>query len=147
MSTRGVFIVLAVLAGLASGPSALESAASSRPPLRWGDIAAIFAFCFVGLPIVLGIQLTRRPEPLRWVWPFFAFGAVYCFAAGVSAIFISVIRAEFGPHSMLILVIGGGQLLGVSIIKWLFPVQFSNQWPNPSVKGTSRKRAAPYVER
>jgi hypothetical protein len=24
---------------------------------------------------------------------------------------------------------------------------FANQWPNPSVKGTSRKRAAPYVER
>jgi hypothetical protein len=30
---------------------------------------------------------------------------------------------------------------------WKFSVSPSQSWPNPSVKGTSRKRAAPYVER
>jgi hypothetical protein len=145
MSTRSAFVLLGILAGLVSGPWALESAASSRPPLRWSDIAGISAFCFVGIPIVLGIQLTRRPEPPRWVWPIFALSAIYCFAAGVSAAAISIYRAEFGPHSLLILVFGSAQLLGVATLKWI--LSEATQWPNPSVKGTSRKRAAPYVER
>jgi len=29
----------------------------------------------------------------------------------------------------------------------MLPTLFASQPPNPSVKGTSRKRAAPYVER
>jgi hypothetical protein len=137
--------MLAIFAGLVSGPWALESAASSRPPLRWSDIAAISAFCFVGIPTVLGIQLTRKPEPPRWVLPFFALSAIYFLGAGVSAGVISVFRAEFGPHSLLILVFGIAQLLGVATIRWILPE--ATQWPNPSVKGTSRKRAAPYVVR
>lgn len=127
MNVRTVLVVVALVAGLASGPSSLESAALSQPPLRWLDLAFVFAGCVFALPLVLGFQAAvGNNKALRWGWSFFALVAIYLVAAGASAAAMSVFRAEVAPYSFLFLVIGAGSAVGAAIVKLVFTRRLGN---------------------
>ena len=119
--------MLAVLAGLASGPSSLESAAASEPPIGWGSLAFVFFGSLVALPLVLGFQVALgKSKALRWGWYFFLFGAVYCTASGVAALVVAAIGPGLVPHSFLFLTLGLAMLAGLGVVKVAFASKFAN---------------------
>ena len=127
MNARNILVAVALLAGLVSGPSSLESAAFSQPPLRWSDLAFVFVGCVFALPLVLGFQaLIGNNKALRWGWSFFALVAIYLVAAGISAVAVSAFRAEVAPYSFLFLAIGAGSAVGTVIVKLVFARRFEN---------------------
>jgi len=127
MNIRNLLIAVALVAGFVSGPSSLESAALSQPPLEWRDLAFVFIGCAVALFLVLGFQaLLGNNKALRWGWSFFAFATIYLSATGASAAAFSIPNAGLGPHSFLFLVMGFGSAVGLAIIKLAFPRRFNN---------------------
>jgi hypothetical protein len=127
MNIRNLLIAIALLAGLASGPSSLESAALSQPPLEWSDLAFVLVGCAVALLLVLGFQaLIGNNKALSWGWAFFAFAAIYLIATGASAAAFSVSNGSVGPYSFLFLALGAGSTVGLSIIKLAFASRFKN---------------------
>ena len=127
MNTRNVLIAVALVLGFVSGPSSLESAALSEPPLQWSDLAFVFVGCAFALLLVLGFQGTvGNPKALRWGWSFFGLGSIYALGAGISALAVSLSRAESAPHSFLFLSIGAGMLVGTAVVRRLFARTFEN---------------------
>ena len=59
-------IVGVMIAGLFSGPGALEAGAAAQPPIEWSDIPFVFVGSVFGMLFVIGIQLFRRePKPSK----------------------------------------------------------------------------------
>ena len=127
MNTRIALIVVALLAGFASGPSSLESAAQSQPPLAWGDLLFDFVGCALALPFVLSFQaLIGNDRALRIGWSFFALIALFFVGAGVSGIAVAASRADIHPHSFLFLVMGVSSVAGLVLVKLAFRQRFQN---------------------
>ena len=123
-SVRTVLIIAVIVGGLASGPSALRSAALSEPPLAWRDLAVAFAGSVLGIVLVLGFQgLRRNSKGLTLGFSLLGVAAISCLAAGVSALVVSAIRGPVVAHSFLFLVVGVGLVLGLVILKRLFARQ------------------------
>jgi hypothetical protein len=127
MNWRYLLLAIALLAGLASGPSSLESAAASEPPIGWGSLAFMFFGSVVALPLVLGFQaLVGKAKALRWGWSLFLLGAVYFTASGVAALVAALIGPGLVPHSFLFLALGVAMFLGLGIVKALFASKFAD---------------------
>ena len=127
MNWRYVAFGVAVLAGLASGPSSLQSAAASEPPIGWASLAFLFFVSFVALLLVLGFQVALgNSKALRWGWYFFLFGAIYCTASGVAALVVAAAGPGFVPHSFLFIALGLAMLAGLGVVKVVFASKFAN---------------------
>lgn len=127
MNLRYFLLGAAVLAGLASGPASLESAAASEPPIGWGSLAFLFFGSLVALPLVLGFQVALgNSKALRWGWYFFLFGAVYCTASGLAALVVAATGPGLVPHSFLFFALGLAMLAGLGIVKVIFASKFAN---------------------
>jgi len=127
MHWRYLLFGAALVAGLASGPSSLESAAASEPPIGWGSLAFLFFGSLIALPLVLGFQVALgNTKALRWGWYFFLFGAVYCTASGVAALVVAATGPGLVPHSFLFLALGVAMLAGLGIVKTVFASKFAH---------------------
>ena len=127
MNARVTILTLAMLVGVASGPSSLESAANSQPPLQWADLAYIGIGCCLGLPFVLGFQaLIGNMRALRIGWNFFAIGAVFFLGTGISALITALLRSVISPSSFLFLALGVGATAGVAASQLLFRNRLTN---------------------
>lgn len=121
-----VVLAIAALAGLVSGPWALDTAATSNPPLRWQDISLILVGCAFSLPLILGLQAALgNDKAVRVGWHFFLLGAVNFFATGISAAGVALASAAISPHSLLFLAMGSGLLIGVAGSRVLFGSKFA----------------------
>lgn len=128
MNWRYLLLALALLAGFASGPSSLESAAASEPPIGWGSLAFVFFGTLAALPLVLAFQVALgKAKALRWGWHFFLFGAIYCTASGLAALVVAATGPGLVPHSFLFLALGVAMLLGLGILKVVFATKFANE--------------------
>ena len=120
-----LLLALAAIAGAASGPSSLESAAASQPSIAWGDLAFMAVGSIFALPVVLGFQaLIGNFRALRWGWQGFLYVAIYLTVSGVSALVVSVRGPGLLPHSFLFLVLGVAVLLGLGIVRAIFGRKF-----------------------
>lgn len=127
MNWRYLMLGAALAAGLASGPSSLESAAASEPPIGWGSLAFFFFGSLVALPLVLGFQVALgSSKALRWGWLLFLFGAVYCTASGAAALLVAASGPGLAPHSFLFLALGVAMLAGLGIVRVTFASKFAN---------------------
>lgn len=113
-------VIGVVIAGLFSGPGALEAGAAAQPPIKWSDIPFVFVGGVLGMIFVIGIQLLRR-EPKRSKWALWLLGpaSLYFVASGLSAVFLAASRGGVAPYAVLFLAVGTGTLLGVWV-SWLF---------------------------
>ncbi|RRR98824.1 hypothetical protein EIP75_23915 [Aquabacterium soli] len=127
MNTRVVLVSLALLVGLFSGPSSLESAGLSQPPVQWSDLAFIFFGSTIALPVVLGFQaLVGNNKALRLGWSIFSLIAIFLVATGISAGATALLQGTLFPHSFLFLVLGLGTLLGAVLTRTIFSQRFAN---------------------
>ena len=113
-------IVGVVIAGLFSGPGALEAGAAAAPPIEWPDIPFVFVGGAFGMLFVIGIQLLRRePRPSKWALWLLGPASLYFVVSGLSAVFLAASRGGVAPYNVLFLAVGAGALLGVWV-SWLF---------------------------
>jgi hypothetical protein len=125
MNWRYFLLGAAVVAGLASGPSSLESAAASQPAITWGALAFAFVGSLLAIPLVLGFQVAMgKGKALRIGWCFFLVGAAYCTAAGLAALVVAATGPGFAPHTFLFFVLGLAMLAGLGIVKVVFARKF-----------------------
>ena len=133
MSWHRFLLALAVLAGSVSGSSSLEAAASSQPPISWGSLVFLFFGSLFGLALVLGLQAALiNAKALRWGWPFFLYGAVFCAVSGLAALLVAFRGPGAAPYSFLFLVLGVGMLCGLGLVRLLFKGKFLNAASGPS---------------
>lgn len=127
MKLRFALITVAVVAGLASGWSALESASSSQPPTTWSNLLFVFFGSALAVMLVLGFQaVIKNNKAFVFGWSFFAIGAVYFFAAGISSLAVSLASTGLQPASLLFLVMACGMAVGLVALKAVFSGRFKN---------------------
>ncbi|MDM0036802.1 hypothetical protein QTI33_32030 [Variovorax sp. J22P271] len=137
-----VFLAIAALGGLVSGPWALDAAAASNPPLHWQDISLMFVGCAASLPLILGLQAALgNDKAVRVGWHFFLLGAVNFFSTGISAAGVALASAAISPHSLLFLAMGSGLLVGVAVSRVLFGSKFAKAY----TAGYGQDRTFPVV--
>jgi hypothetical protein len=118
--------VLAVVIGILSGPWVLDSARAARPPIEWGDLPTVFVASAVSILAVVGFQaLLRKPDGVRMAYRFFGLGSAYFAASGISAWGGSLMQHQTGPHTVFILTIGVGALVGVILCKVVYRRAFA----------------------
>lgn len=121
MTWSRLLFAAAVLAGLASGSSALTASAEAQPPLTWPALAFVGLGTAVALPAVLGLQAAlRNQRALKLFWHFFLYVAVYHVATGIAALVVAARGSELLPHAFLFLVIGLGLSAGVGLTRLAF---------------------------
>lgn len=85
-----------VIAGVLSGPDALDAGAAAKPPIQWPDIPIAFFGSVFGVLFVIGIQLVRHnPKPSQWALYFFVPVSLWFAVSGMSII--------QGTHYLIIL--------------------------------------------
>ncbi|WP_422012775.1 hypothetical protein [Roseateles sp.] len=115
---RRLLFAVAVLAGCLSGGAALESAASTQPPMSWSGLAILAIGAALGLPMVLGLQvLLGNISAFRLGWRLFLYAAVYCVAAGLAALAMAAPGPVLAPHAFTFLVAGAGMLVGLGLVR------------------------------
>ncbi|MGL6161263.1 hypothetical protein, partial [Microbulbifer sp.] len=88
-------MIAVFLLGLVSGPSALESARASVPPIEWSAIPFVLVGSVVGILFVLGMQLARRnPKPAWFAIRAFEAISLAFLGAGLGALAVSA--AKYG---------------------------------------------------
>lgn len=121
MNTKTVALSLASLAGVASGPSALEAGAAAVPPIDWSTLPFLFFGSAVALFLVLAFQVAlRKDKAFSLGWKLFAVITVYAVVAGVSAIFFALFRSSAGPSMFTIVMVGLGMAAGLAALKAAF---------------------------
>lgn len=121
MNTRTVLLSLAGIAGLGSGPSALEAGAASVPPIEWSTLPLLFFGSSVALFLVLAFQVAlKKDNAFSLGWKLFALGTVYAVVSGVSAAFLGLFHSNAGPSTFTILVVGLGMTAGMAALKVAF---------------------------
>lgn len=69
-------LALALVGGVASGPSALRAGADSVPPIEWTTLPLVFLGSGIALFLVLAFELALKNErAFSYGWKLFAFGA------------------------------------------------------------------------
>ena len=112
-------VIGVVIAGMFSGPGALEAGAAAQPPIEWSDIPFVFVAGALGMLFVIGIQLFRRePKPSKWALWLLGPASLYFVASGLSAVLLAASRGGVAPHAVLFFAVGAGTLLGVGV-SWL----------------------------
>ena len=108
-----------MIAGMFSGPGALEAGAAAQPPIEWSDIPFVFVAGALGMLFVIGIQLFRRePKPSKWALWLLGPASLYFVASGLSAVLLAASSGGVAPHAVLFFAVGAGTLLGVGV-SWL----------------------------
>lgn len=121
-------IALIILAGVFSGPAALEAATAAQPPIEWSDIPFVFVGSAFGMLFVIGIQLFRRKSKFsKRALQLLSPASLYFFVSGVSAAFLAVSGGEVMPHAFLIFSVGSGTLLGVGVSWLMYRHRFQNE--------------------
>ena len=112
-------VIGVVIAGMFSGPGALEAGAAAQPPIEWSDIPFVFVAGALGMLFVIGIQLFRRePKPSKWALWLLGPASLYFVASGLSAVLLAASRGRVAPQAVLFFAVGAGTLLGVGV-SWL----------------------------
>ena len=112
-------VIGVVIAGMFSGPGALEAGAAAQPPIEWSDIPFVFVGGALGMLFVIGIQLFRRePKPSKRALWLLGPASLYFVASGLSAVLLAASRGGVAPHDVLFFAVGAGTLLGVGV-SWL----------------------------
>ena len=112
-------VIGVVIAGMFSGPGALEAGAAAQPPIEWSDIPFVFVGGALGMLFVIGIQLFRRePKPSKWALWLLGPASLYFVASGLSAVLLAASRGGVAPHDVLFFAVGAGTLFGVGV-SWL----------------------------
>ena len=135
------YVRLAVVIFAAVGACFVHLGPRAAPPLGWEALAVIFGACFLGLPVVLAIQVVnpwsaqtwRRPSwsvnPFNFRDPlqFFHLGAYGCLAQGL-VIFVRVQLSStaFYVESLVPLAMGVGILLGIRMVEIVFSSKVAN---------------------
>lgn len=123
---RWIFVGV-VIAGVLSGPGALDAGAAAKPPIQWPDILFAFFGSVLGVLFVIGFQLFRRdPKPSRWALYFFAPASLWFAVSGLSAAIFAFARGNSAPYVFLFLAVGAGSLLGVWVCWLIFRRRFKN---------------------
>jgi uncharacterized membrane protein YeaQ/YmgE (transglycosylase-associated protein family) len=118
MDTWRWVAVAAVVAGLASGPASLDSAAAAEPPLDWNAVLFAFVGSTIGMIFVVGIQVMRREDKYaRWAFRFMGLVAAYIAASGMSALAFALYASRHSPAAWLFLACGVGAMLGLWICR------------------------------
>lgn len=122
------WIILGTLiAGVLSGPSALEVGAATQPQIEWPDIPFAFFGSAFGIVFVIGVQLFRRDsKPSLWGLYFFALVSLWFVTSGLSAAILAIVRGSVAPSSFIIFAVGAGALLGVWASWLMFRRRFKN---------------------
>ena len=121
MKTRTLALSLASIAGLVSGPSALEAGAASVPPIEWSTLPIIFVGSAVALFLVLALQVALKKDKAFAIgWKLFAFATVYALVSGVSAIVVALFGSSADPSIYTILMVGLGMAAGLAALKTAF---------------------------
>jgi hypothetical protein len=127
VNRRGVFIALAALAGIASGPWALDAAVASQPPVDWGLLAFMAGGTIIAVPVVLGFQAAVNPgNGFARGWEFSVPAASYCLGAGVGSLGVSIWRSDLGPQAFLFTALGLAMFIGLVIAKTLYASRRTN---------------------
>ncbi len=121
MNTRTVVLSLACIAGLASGPSALEAGAASVPPIEWSTLLYIFVGSAIALFLVLAFQVAlKKDKAFSLGWKLFAVSTVYAVVSGLSAVGTAIVKSATGPAMLAILVVGCGMAVALVALKATF---------------------------
>ena len=117
--------IVALVAGLLSGPSTLTAAAAAQPQIEASDLLFVFLGSAFGMLFVIGIQMFRRePKSSRIALKSLGTISLYIAAAGLSAAVLAHVRDAVTPSSWLFLSVGAGTLLGVVVCWLLFRGRF-----------------------
>ena len=128
MNTQIIILSLACIAGLASGPSALEAGAASVPPSEWTTLPLLFTGSAVALFLVLALQAAlKNYKAFSAGWKIFAVGAVYTIASGLAAVGTAVFKSTTGPSTFTILAIGLGMAVAIMVLKATFPTRLRGE--------------------
>jgi len=120
-------VIGVVIAGMFSGPGALEAGAAAQPPIEWSDIPFVFVAGALGMLFVIGIQLFRRePKPSKWALWLLGPASLYFVASGLSAVLLAASRGRVAPHAVLFFAVGAGTLLGVGVSWFLYRRRFKH---------------------
>ncbi len=119
---------LASVAGLASGPSALEAGAASVPPIEWSTPPYLFFGSAAALFLVLAFQVAlKKNKSFSLGWKLFAVGTVYGVVSGLSAVALALYRSATGPSVFTVLVVGCGMALALWALKATFAERLHNE--------------------
>ena len=128
MKTRTIILSLACIAGLASGPSALEASAASVPPIAWTTLSYLFIGTAVALFFVLAFQAAlKKYKAFSLGWKLFAVGAVYAIASGLGAVGTAILMSATGPPAFTLLAIGFGMAVALMVLKTAFPTRLRGE--------------------
>ena len=128
MNTRTIILSLACIAGLASGPSALEAGAASVPPIEWATLPFLFTGSAIALFLVLAFQVAlKKDKAFSLGWKLFAVGTVYAVASGLSAVGTAIFKSATGPSMFTILVIGFGMAVALMALKATFATRLGGE--------------------
>lgn len=126
MNKKALVAIAMAVFGLATGPTSLQAAAASRPPIDQFALIFILFALVLGPIFTLGLQAARKdPKPLIYGWYFFAACAIYFLATGLSAAGVALLSGSASPHVFLFLVMGVGISLGLLACRKLFASKFA----------------------
>jgi predicted membrane-bound spermidine synthase len=120
-------LLAALTLGLVCGPSALDSAAASVPPIRGSDLTfVVFGSAVAGL-LVPGLQVLRaNPKHGLLALRFFVLMAVFLAATGLSALVTAIIHSDVQPHAFVFFALSIGLSTGVGACHLLYLWRFGN---------------------
>jgi hypothetical protein len=128
MNAQTIILLLACIAGLASGPSALEAGGASVPPIEWTTLPFLFVGSAIALFLVLAFQVPLKNEKaFSFGWKLFAVGTVYAITAGLSAVGIAVVKSATGPSTFTILAIALGMAVALMALKATFATKLRGE--------------------
>jgi predicted tellurium resistance membrane protein TerC len=137
MNIQRILMILTVIGGLVSGPSSLESAALSQPPIQWSDMPIFFFGCLISLLFVLWFQVViGNLKAAYYFWQFFVFCGLFFLASGVSAFVTAEFGAGLSPDAFLFLIIGAGICFSTFICKLLFSKKWYHLTPSRTPNST-----------
>ena len=127
MQLKHWVVLVTLIAGLLSGPSAMDAVASATPPIVWSTIPIVFFGAFVGLLFVVGLQLIRHDSSSsRWVLLLLGALSLVLVGSGISSFALSLLRANVEPSSVFFLALGVGAVLGAWVCAWIFRRRFGH---------------------
>lgn len=130
-----VIVRWALIAASAIGTFFVPLGPQARPPIGWGALLAIFAFCSVGLAFVLGLQAINPRSAKLWLRPswqlnpfnfrqplqFFHLGAYVCLAQALVVLArLAVSQVSFYVEALVPLAMAIGVLLGLQFVTLVF---------------------------
>jgi hypothetical protein len=128
MNTRTVVLLVAGIAGLASGPSALKAGAASVPPIEWSTLPFLFFGSAIALFLLLAFQVVlKKDKALCLGLMLSAVGTVYAVVSGSSAVLYALVSSRAGPSMFPILTVGLGMAAGLVVLKATFAVRILSE--------------------